>query len=223
MPRFREFLLREESEHAYAQAKDRIFTAARANPDIVQDPEGLLQLAMNNIRTAETIYKGPKTYAVQILPTFPALLSAKGSFPIPKTPQEARALPDFRQPHLGLGSVGNILVAILEPPQAHHNRDANQLNTSTVKFQRSPEIPVIGSRPRADQWIMYNQLQKDAMQRRSTPAVPASPPSVPASPPVTPSQLIDPAHPQHGSFLSWLKDKPMTKRQASKYLNQPTL
>jgi hypothetical protein len=162
---FKEFLLNEVSTHARDQITVRIRNAANANSTIIPNADALINQALKNVEIAEIIYRGPKTYAVEILPTFNVLVGGRQAWPIPRTPQEAKALPDFmRGAH---GSVGNMLVAILEPPVAGvHKREPNQLNTSTIMFSRGPEIPIIANQLNVDKLIRYDKFLQDAQMKQ---------------------------------------------------------
>lgn len=240
---FREFFLNEMvSIHAgggkrddgtvdVGRVRERIQDAARLSPEIIPNPEELIQQAIRNIRIAERIFKGPKSFAIEILPEFPRLLATEGpvgSWKIPRTQEEGEWLRknyEFRPIWVQgkrvakHGSVGNVLVAILEPPKTtaqKNERAADQLETVTVKFERNSKVVGNTSNPVASQYISYNSFLNYARKAQQQP-VGGSPVAAPQTP-ITARELLDPSHPKHPDFITWLDGKEPSKRKASEFL-----
>src|SRR6266436_5832702 len=92
---FREFLqLFEVSDHAKGRLGERIptalFRASQIYPELVPDPQGIIDQIIANIDIAETIYSVGKAFAVQLVPTFNLVLSEKKTYSL-------KNLPDLRR------------------------------------------------------------------------------------------------------------------------------
>lgn len=137
------FLMMEVSVHAKTQLEDRLRLLSKNNPDLLPNPEKIIQEIEQNMEIAEKIYNiDGKSFAVEIY-QFPFSVSMSKDYNI-NHPPDIKANVDM-------------CIAVLKP----HPINTTELNTVTFMFRQLLTLPFTPAAFGVDEVVRYNEFLRD--------------------------------------------------------------